>query len=144
MTQIVKDLAKQLGEERVQYHAPHVWLYRCQHSSIIIKLEKTMQDNHLFVNASFARDGSGPLLASFMSMLLIEECHATTSDTFGICSGLASVTLHHILDITSLDHHRLQAYLENFETLALCVLAQAGKRTSHASIAQAPSVSKML
>ena len=43
-------------------------------------------------------------------------------DTFGVCSGKASITLYHLLDMTGFDAVRLSAYLQNFETLVLCVL----------------------
>ena len=135
MSVLLKDFATYLGEERVQFYAPHVWLYQGQNPSVIVKIEQIASHDRLFVNASFARDGSGPIIASFMSMLLIEEVHATTSDTIGICSGNASVTLHHLLDITDMDYHRLQTYLINFEALALCVFGKlAGQSTPSSQI----------
>ena len=122
MTAILEDLSHELGTNKLRFYAPIVWLYKGDSEAIIIKLEQTNIDNKLLVNASFARDGSGPLMASFMSMLLIENCHATRSDTFGVCSGDASVTLYHLLDVTAFDHKRLLAYLKNFEALVICVL----------------------
>ena len=122
MTAILVHLSQELGSDRLQFYAPHVWLYKGECDTVIIKLEQTKTQDKLLVNASFARDGSGPLMASFMSMLLIEDCHATSMDTFGVCSGKASITLYHLLDMTGFDAVRLSAYLQNFETLVLCVL----------------------
>ena len=118
MSILLTELARILGEERLQFFSPHVWLYKGKNPFFIIKIEQIASRQKLFVNASFARDGSGPIIASFMSMLFIEEGHATAADTIGICSGHASVTLHHLLDITDMDHQRLETYLDNFEALA--------------------------
>ncbi|MGC6518093.1 MAG: hypothetical protein ACON49_08750 [Candidatus Puniceispirillaceae bacterium] len=125
MSTILSKLATEIGTQKLQFFAPYVWLYKGHNEAIIIKLEETVDSRKLCVNASFARDGSGPLLASFLSMLLIDDCHATTSDTIGVCSGEASVTLFHMLDIGALDTRRLLAYLINFENLILCTLEHA-------------------
>lgn len=125
MTVILEKLAQLLGKERLHFFAPYVWIYKGRYASVIIKIEEMMQDNMLLVNASFARDGSGPLHASFLTMLLLEDSHATKPDSFGICSGKASVTLYHSLDATLLDEKHLHAYLVNFESLALCIFEQA-------------------
>lgn len=131
MRVILENLAAKLGHEIVQYHSPYVWLYHGQNPAVILKIEETKNDDKVFVNASFARDGSGPLLASFMSMLLIEDSHATVADTIGVCSGYASVTLYHMLDISQLDEARLMHYLHNFEALALCIFEQASGQPDH-------------
>ena len=106
----------------MQFFAPYVWLYRPEDKALIIKLEEFEKPIYLCVNASFARDGSGPLLASFMSMLLIEDSHATMTGQIGICSGRASVTIYHCLDVTHWCAKRLTNYLINFEKLTLCIL----------------------
>ena len=125
MTAILCELSQKLGPEIMQFHAPFVWLYRSSNKAIVIKIETTTDDEKYFVNASFARDGSGPLMASFMSMLMIEDVHATSADTIGICSGEASVTFYHMLDLGDIDDKHLVNYLYNFEILAICILEQA-------------------
>ena len=70
MTAILEDLSHELGPNKLRFYAPIVWPYKGDSEAIIIKLEQTNIDNKLLVNASFARDGSGPLMASFMSMHL--------------------------------------------------------------------------
>lgn len=131
MTAILQQLANDIGHHKIAFFAPYVWLYQGQNPAIMIKIEETRCAHKLFVNASFARDGSGVLMASFMSMLLIEDSHATTADTIGVCSGHASITLYHMLDIRPLDSKRLLSYLKNFEALALCVLEQAASLSQH-------------
>ena len=135
MMALLQELASDIGEDKMVFFAPYVWVYQGQNPSIMIKIEQMRCANKLFVNISFARDGSGVLMASFMSMLLIEDSHATSADTIGVCSGHASITLYHMLDITGLDSKRLLSYLENFESLAFCVLAQAAGLSQH----EAPS-----
>lgn len=125
MTKLLHQLKANHGPEKVQFFAPYVWLYRPEEKAVIIKLEELRKPNFLCVNASFARDGSGPLLASFMSMLLIEDSHATMTGEIGICSGRASVTIYHCLDVTHWSVKRLTNYLINFEKLTLCILPQA-------------------
>lgn len=127
MTNILELLQNQIGDDRLQFHPPLVWIYRPKNKNVIVKLEQTKQPDMICVNASFARDGSGPLMASFMSMLLIEDSHATTADNLGICSGAASITLYHWLDIKGWQASQLVNYLVNFEKLALCILPQASK-----------------
>lgn len=125
MTKLLQQLKANHGPEKVQFFAPYVWLYRPEDKALIIKLEELQKPNYLCVNASFARDGSGPLLASFMSMLLIEDSHATMTGQIGICSGRASVTIYHCLDVAHWCAKRLTNYLINFEKLTLCILPQA-------------------
>ncbi len=139
MSILLTELARILGEERLQFFSPHVWLYKGKNPFVIIKIEQIASRQKLFVNASFARDGSGPIIASFMSMLFIEEGHATAADTIGICSGHASVTLHHLLDITDMDHQRLETYLDNFEALALCVFGKLAGQSTYSSQIELPS-----
>ena len=129
MTKLLQLLKANQGPEKVQFFAPYVWLYRPEEKAVIIKLEEFRKPNLLCVNASFARDGSGPLLASFMSMLLIEDSHATMMGQIGICSGRASVTIYHCLDVTDWNVSRLMNYLTNFEKLTLCILPQAANLT---------------
>lgn len=131
MTVTLEALQNQIGSDKLQFHPPHVWIYRPKNKNIIVKLEQTKNPHMLCVNASFARDGSGPLMASFMSMLLIEDSHATSTDYLGICSGAASITLYHWLDIKNWQCNQLANYLINFEKLALCILPQASKSPSH-------------
>ena len=122
---LLNDIQSHFGIEKLQFFAPYVWLFRPDNQNIVIKLEETKHHHLLCVNASFARDGSGPLVASFMSMLLIEDSHATAGQSFGICSGEASVTLYHWLNVHDWTVKQFANYLINFEKLALCMLSQA-------------------
>ena len=140
MTDLLQQLAQKIGHEALSFHASHVWLYRGDNKAIIIKIEQISPAGKVFVNASFARDGSGPLLASFMSLLLIDECHATQSDSIGICSGHVSVTLYHMLDLASFDLAHFCRFLENFEALASCIFDQARGKITQSNLAPMPKM----
>ena len=84
----------------------------------MVKIESTEKDNILVVNAGFAKDGSGPLQANFLSTLMIEDIQATRGAPLGVCSGRASVTIYHLLDISQMDGPRFHRFLLNFEQMA--------------------------
>ncbi|MGC6537458.1 MAG: hypothetical protein ACON44_08885 [Candidatus Puniceispirillaceae bacterium] len=115
---MVKQLAQTLGAETLTFHPPHVWLFRPENTAMIIKQELTQNQNILIVNAGFARNGAGPLFANFMSTLMIEDSHASTSAPLGICSGKNSVTVYHLLNISAMTSASLHSYLLNFEEMA--------------------------
>ena len=53
-----------------------------------------MDDDSAMIYATTARDGSGPLRASFITMLLLEDSIANTMAPYGVCSGEATVTIY--------------------------------------------------
>ena len=86
-------------------------------SGMLLKIEATAQQDRLLINVGFARDGSGPLRANFLSTLMVEDIHATSSSPIGVCGGAASVTVNHILNISGMDVMQLHTALLNFEEL---------------------------
>ena len=60
----------------------------------IVQLELMDDDVTALVYATTARDGSGPLRASFLTMLLLEDTVANSMLPYGICSGEATVTVY--------------------------------------------------
>ncbi len=60
------------------------WLYYPDDSPMIVQME-LMQDSSLLIYSSFARDGSGLFLSSFLTVLLTEDIHAvlTPPQAFG-------------------------------------------------------------
>lgn len=112
------NLAQFLKEEELHFYPPYVWLLTRKDSDLVVKIEGTEKDNILVVNAGFAKDGSGPLQANFLSTLTIEDVQATRGAPLGVCSGRASVTIYHLLDISHMDGQRLHRFLINFEQMA--------------------------
>ena len=69
-----------------------------------------------------ARDGSGPLRVSFLTMLLLEDTIATAPEPFGVCSGEASVTIYRYVDLEEVPKEQMARSLRNFAHLAEVVL----------------------
>jgi len=59
----------------------------------IVQLE-LMDDGSAMIYATTARDGSGPLRTSFITMLLLEDSIANAMSPYGVCSGEATVTIY--------------------------------------------------
>ncbi|MFZ8992438.1 MAG: hypothetical protein ACO20L_07130, partial [Candidatus Puniceispirillaceae bacterium] len=68
----------------------------------IIQIELLHHRDQALLSSTVARDGSGPLKASFLTMLLLEDTIAHAQRPFGICSGAATITLHRFLDIAAI------------------------------------------
>ncbi len=65
-----------------------------------------------------ARDGSGPLCVSFLTMLLQEDTIATAHEPFGVCSGEASVTIYRYVDLEEVPKEQMARLPPNFAHLA--------------------------
>ena len=114
---LIEGLQGYLGCDMIEFHPPHVWLMKMKKSGMLLKIEATAQQDRLLINVGFARDGSGPLRANFLSTLMVEDIHATSSSPIGVCGGAASVTIYHILNISGMDVMQLYTALLNFEEL---------------------------
>ena len=93
---------------------PGRWLYQPAGLDLLVQLEMTTDNRYIIINATLARDGSGPLLASFLSTLLIEQSHANSPDGLGVCSGSVSVTYFNRVSIDGFDRPRLLKLADNF------------------------------
>ena len=83
----------------------------------IIQIELMHHDNQALLSSTLARDGSGPLKASFLTMLLLEDTIAHAQSPFGICSGAAPVTLHRFIDMEMITNDQLALAIANFARL---------------------------
>ena len=83
----------------------------------IIQIELLYHANQALLSSTVARDGSGPLKASFLTMLLLEDTIAHAQRPSGICSGAATVTLHRFLDLETLTTDQLALAIANFGSL---------------------------
>ena len=92
----------------------------------IVQLELLDDDVSAFVYATTARDGSGPLRASFITMLLLEDTIATAMCPHGVCSGDATVTLYRKLDLRETTPAAIYHEMMDFAQLAATLLAKRG------------------
>ena len=88
----------------------------------IIQIELLYHANQALLSSTVARDGSGPLKASFLTMLLLEDTIAHAQRPFGICSGAVTVTLHRFLDLGTLTTDQLALAIANFASLKDVIL----------------------
>ena len=88
----------------------------------IVQLELLDDNKRGIIFSIMARDGSGPLRASFLTMLLLEDAIATAHEPFGVCSGEASVTIYRYVDLEDVSKEQMARSLTNFAHLAEVVL----------------------
>ena len=89
----------------------------------IIQLELLHNAVQAIMFSTIARDGSGPLKASFLTMLLLEDTAAYRQKHYSVFSGEASVTLYRIFDVVDLTATRMAAMMANFIGLNEIVFA---------------------
>jgi len=92
----------------------------------IVQFELLDDDVSAFVYATTARDGSGPLRASFITMLLLEDTIATAMRPHGVCSGDATVTVYRKLDLQGATPNSIYREMMDFAQLAASLLAKRG------------------
>jgi len=86
--------------------------------STIIQIELMHHGDQALISSTVARDGSGPLKASFLTMLLLEDTIAHAQQPYGVCSGAATVTLHRFLDLGAITADQLALAIANFVSLS--------------------------
>lgn len=91
----------------------------------IVQLE-LMDDGSAMIYATTARDGSGPLSASFMTMLLLEDSIANTMSPYGVCSGEATVTIYRRVRLADAIPAGIFRQMMEFSQLAAAQLAKRG------------------
>ena len=92
LSELVKAAGDIMPTGRVSFCPPARWVFQPASCDLLVQIEPGVSDGLLILNTTLARDGSGPILASFMSTLFIEESHATSPSGLGVCSGSVSVT----------------------------------------------------
>ena len=105
-----------LLHDRVVTLAASRWMMTVNDNATI-QIELLPDANQALLSSTVARDGSGPLKASFLTMLLLEDTIAHAQQPFGICSGAATVTLHRFIDLETLTTDQLALAVANFASL---------------------------
>ena len=100
------------------------WMIEAQPGPIV-QLE-LMDDGSAMIYATTARDGSGPLRASFMTMLLLEDSIANTMSPYGVCSGEATVTIYRRVRLADAIPAGIFRQMMEFSQLAAVQLAKRG------------------
>ena len=90
--------------------------------NLITQLELMHLGNKGLLYSCVSRDGSGPLKASFLTMLLLDDTIATQSAPFGICSGEASLTVYRFVDLSDATSESLAMMVNNFHNMAAVIL----------------------
>ena len=111
----------QLGQPVIEIAASR-WMVRAG-ENFIVQFELLHHADKAIMYSTIARDGSGPLKASFLTMLLLEDTIASVQQQYGVCSGAASVTMYRFLDLADMNSERLAAVLANFASLNEIVFA---------------------
>ena len=111
-----------LLHDRVVALAASRWMMPVNDNAII-QIELLHHANQAILSSTVARDGSGPLKASFLAMLLREDTIAHAQHPFGICSGEETVTLHRFIDLDALTTDQLALAIANFASLSNVIFA---------------------
>lgn len=117
LSELVKAAGDTAINGRISFCPPARWVFQPETRDLLIQIEPGVSEGMLILNTTLARDGSGPLLASFMSTLFIEESHATSPSGLGVCSGSVSVTFVICRSTASLRPAGFVQLLENFVQL---------------------------
>ena len=88
----------------------------------IVQLELFDDGKRGLLFSMVARDGSGPLRTSFLTMLLLEDIFATVQVPYGVCSGEATVTAYRYVDLQNITATQLAQAMVNFGYTAEMVL----------------------
>lgn len=91
----------------------------------IVQLE-LMDDSSAMIYATTARDGSGPLHTSFITMLLLEDSIANTMSPYGVCSGEATVTIYRRVRLAEATPAGIFRQMMEFSQIAASQLAKRG------------------
>jgi hypothetical protein len=93
------------------------WWMMPINDNAIIQIKLLHHADQALLSSTVARDGSGPLKAPFLTMLLLEDTLARAQRPFGICSRAATVTLHCFIDLDALSTNQLALAIANFASL---------------------------
>ncbi|MDA7599353.1 hypothetical protein N8835_04945 [Alphaproteobacteria bacterium] len=89
----------------------------------IVQLELFDDGERALLHSIAARDGSGGLRTSFLTMLLLEDTVATLQKPYGVCSGEATISVYRYLDIGGMTALEIGQAMLDFEAIADRVLS---------------------
>ena len=89
-----------------------------------IQLELLDDGRSALIYATTARDGSGPLRSSFITMLMLEDTITNVLVSYGICSGEATVTVYKRASLANATAPGVFRQMMEFSQIASTVLAK--------------------
>lgn len=94
------------------------WMMGEDNGGPIIQFEPFDDGKCGLVYATTARDGSGPLRTSFLTLLLLEDSFATLTSPHGVCSGEATVTICKKVELEAASAHDIAHLMTDFMGVA--------------------------
>ena len=96
---------------------PGRWVFQPFHLPLLVQIEQGVHSDDAIIHTSLARDGSGPLMTSFVTTMLIEGAHGTTNEGLSVACGGLSVSYFIFRSTENLDAIQFLQLLFNFAEL---------------------------
>ena len=93
------------------------WVFQPFHLPMLVQIEAGVQSDDCIIYTSLARDGSGPLMTSFMTTLLIEGGYGTSLRGLSVASGDLSISYFARPNLENVDAQHFLQLLFNFAEL---------------------------
>ncbi len=128
ISNIMNDLVQNPSEAmpyQVQAMSQRRWLIEADPGPNI-QLELLDDGRSALIYATTARDGSGPLHSSLITMLMLEDTIANVLVPYGVCSGEATVTVYKRVSMANATAPSVFWQMKEFSQIASAVLAKRG------------------
>ena len=128
ISNIMNDLVQNPSEaipHHMQVMSQRRWLIEADPGPIV-QLELLDDGYSAPIYATTARDGSGPLRSSFITMLMLEDTIANVLMSYVVCSDAATVTVHKRVSLANATALGIFRQMMEFSQIASAVLAKRG------------------
>ena len=128
ISNIMNDLVQNPSEAmpyQVQAMSQRRWLIEADPGPIV-QLELLDDGRSALIYATTARDGSGLLRSSSITMLMLEDTIANVLVPYGVCSGEATVTVYKRVSLANATAQGVFRQMMEFSQIASAVLAKRG------------------
>ena len=114
---LIQDAMRYPFDGFLSFCPPERWVFQPFHLSVLVQIEESVQFDKCIIFSSLARDGSGPLMTSFLTTLLIEGAYGTSMNGLSLASGQLSVSYFLRANLEMLDAEHFLQLLFNFAEL---------------------------
>ena len=128
ISNIMNDLVQNPSEAmpyQAQAMSQRRWLIEAD-PGLIVQLELLDDGRSALIYATTARDGSGPLRSSFITILMLEDTIANVLVPYGVCSGKATVTVYNRVSMANATAPGVFRQMMEFSQITSAVLAKRG------------------